>query len=445
MASMAFVYHRTIHFGDTDAAGVVFFPNYLAICHEAYEESLAAAGLELKSFFGEHAVVVPVSKSRAGLPPPACLWRQGRASCSRRPVGAGQFLPQLRIAPSRFSAKARREGAHRTRLHLVRHPRTPCSPPRDRSLDQSPLCLNQDRALLWLADGNQHPNQTNMGTTNHRRVEPASHAMASPSRRAFFGFFAACILICASAPAAESNIDSLRTSAEKGDPMAQYGLGMVYARGSGVPANSEEAFKWLRKSATQGNAFAQSYIGVMYAAGEGVGKDLGEAVKWYRKAAEQGDADAQCNLGVSYSLGQGVARDLVEARKWLRKAADQGHPTALFNLGDMYCSGTGVKKDLAEAAKWYRMAAEQGDTDAQFNLGMMYATGQGVKKDEVEALAWRNICANSGDKEAVRNREVLERRLGERKVLQAQRRSMQIVQLIDQNKAARAADPVTVP
>lgn len=62
---MSFEYHRTIHFGDTDAAGVVFFANYLVICHEAYEESLAAAGIDLKTFFRQHGVVVPVSKSRA--------------------------------------------------------------------------------------------------------------------------------------------------------------------------------------------------------------------------------------------------------------------------------------------------------------------------------------------------------------------------------------------
>ena len=70
---MAFAYQRTIHFGDTDAAGVVFFPNYLVICHEAYEESLAAAGIDLKSFFSEHAVVVPIAASRAEyLRPLAC-------------------------------------------------------------------------------------------------------------------------------------------------------------------------------------------------------------------------------------------------------------------------------------------------------------------------------------------------------------------------------------
>lgn len=62
---MPFSYERTIHFADTDAAGVVFFANYLRICHEAYEEALHEAGIELSSFFSDTGVVVPVSKSEA--------------------------------------------------------------------------------------------------------------------------------------------------------------------------------------------------------------------------------------------------------------------------------------------------------------------------------------------------------------------------------------------
>jgi 1,4-dihydroxy-2-naphthoyl-CoA hydrolase len=60
-----FSYERTIHFPDTDAAGVVFFANYLSICHEAYEEAVAAAGLPVRSFFADQGIVVPVSKSSA--------------------------------------------------------------------------------------------------------------------------------------------------------------------------------------------------------------------------------------------------------------------------------------------------------------------------------------------------------------------------------------------
>ncbi len=65
---MSFIYHRTIHFPDTDAAGVVFFANYLSICHEAYEEALAAAGVEMRSFFTASGVVVPITKSNADYP-----------------------------------------------------------------------------------------------------------------------------------------------------------------------------------------------------------------------------------------------------------------------------------------------------------------------------------------------------------------------------------------
>ncbi|MCL1493696.1 MAG: acyl-CoA thioesterase [Pseudanabaena sp. Salubria-1] len=56
-----FIYDRTIHFHDTDAAGVVYFANGLSICHEAYEASLAASGIELKSFFRGGAIAVPIT------------------------------------------------------------------------------------------------------------------------------------------------------------------------------------------------------------------------------------------------------------------------------------------------------------------------------------------------------------------------------------------------
>jgi 1,4-dihydroxy-2-naphthoyl-CoA hydrolase len=62
---MPFSYARTIHFPDTDAAGVVFFANYLAIAHEAYEEALAANGINLRTFFADTGTVVPIAKCEA--------------------------------------------------------------------------------------------------------------------------------------------------------------------------------------------------------------------------------------------------------------------------------------------------------------------------------------------------------------------------------------------
>lgn len=77
---MPFTYERAIHFPDTDAAGVTFFPNYLSICHEAYEESLAAAGISVRTFFAEQAIVVPVSKSSADYLRPLCCGDRVRVS-----------------------------------------------------------------------------------------------------------------------------------------------------------------------------------------------------------------------------------------------------------------------------------------------------------------------------------------------------------------------------
>lgn len=57
---MPFVYLRTARFQDTDAAGVVYFASVLSICHEAYEASLAAAEIELKSFFRGETIAVPI-------------------------------------------------------------------------------------------------------------------------------------------------------------------------------------------------------------------------------------------------------------------------------------------------------------------------------------------------------------------------------------------------
>jgi 1,4-dihydroxy-2-naphthoyl-CoA hydrolase len=53
-------YYRTIHFSDTDAAGVVYFSSLLSICHEAYENSLQLAGIALKTFFKSSETAIPI-------------------------------------------------------------------------------------------------------------------------------------------------------------------------------------------------------------------------------------------------------------------------------------------------------------------------------------------------------------------------------------------------
>jgi 1,4-dihydroxy-2-naphthoyl-CoA hydrolase len=57
---MSFTYERPVRFADTDAAGVVYFANILSICHEAYEASLETAGINLRAFFTNPDVAIPI-------------------------------------------------------------------------------------------------------------------------------------------------------------------------------------------------------------------------------------------------------------------------------------------------------------------------------------------------------------------------------------------------
>jgi 1,4-dihydroxy-2-naphthoyl-CoA hydrolase len=86
---MPFDYSRTIHFSDTDAAGVVYFAQILSICHEAYEASLQASGLDLRAFFSRGAIAVPITHTDADF---------------RRPLMCGDDIT-VRLTP-RLTAEA---------------------------------------------------------------------------------------------------------------------------------------------------------------------------------------------------------------------------------------------------------------------------------------------------------------------------------------------------
>ena len=70
-------------------------------------------------------------------------------------------------------------------------------------------------------------------------------------------------------------------------------MGVRYATGIGVIKNTVTAVKWWRLSAEQGDKLAQYNLGVMCARGQGIEKNVDEALKWYRKAAAQGHQGAR--------------------------------------------------------------------------------------------------------------------------------------------------------
>jgi 1,4-dihydroxy-2-naphthoyl-CoA hydrolase len=109
---MPFTYSCTVHFADTDAAGVVFFANYLRICHEAYEAALAAAGIELKSFFSKAGVMVPIAKSEASYLRP--LFPGDKLSVSCAPAALSGDSYEIRFEITRLGPPQKVAGRVRT-------------------------------------------------------------------------------------------------------------------------------------------------------------------------------------------------------------------------------------------------------------------------------------------------------------------------------------------
>jgi len=85
----------------------------------------------------------------------------------------------------------------------------------------------------------------------------------------------------------------------------------------------------------------------------------------------------------------------------------------------MYEKGQGVPQDHKEAVKWYRLAAEQGFASAQFHLGTFYEQGQGVSQDYVSAHMWWNIAGSNGFKSAVKNRNIVEKKMSKQQIEKA--------------------------
>ena len=90
-----------------------------------------------------------------------------------------------------------------------------------------------------------------------------------------------------------------------------------------------DALREWKPLAEQGNASAQFNLGRIYAKGTGVSQNHETAVKLFRFAAEQGLADAQNNLARMYYAGTGVPKDYVFAYMWANVAVTLGYKNAI--------------------------------------------------------------------------------------------------------------------
>jgi localization factor PodJL len=181
---------------------------------------------------------------------------------------------------------------------------------------------------------------------------PATAAMAAPT---------------ASAIAVPDAVQpkSLADAAKSGDPMALFEIGARYSDGrAGLPADPKEAATWYQLAADKGFAPAEYRVGSIYEKGTGVARDIDKAKQYYEQAANQGNASAMHNLAVLYASGALGKQDYASAANWFTKAANLGITDSQFNLAILCARGNGVAQDLTESYKWFAVAAKGGDKDA---------------------------------------------------------------------------------
>ena len=189
----------------------------------------------------------------------------------------------------------------------------------------------------------------------------------------------------------------LREMAARGNPNAQFELGLRLLGGEGLDKDLEQAVEWLEKSAAQQHPGAMNAMGTLTQEGMGVPKDEKKAIEWFKKSAKQGFPLAELNLADAYETGKGVEKDEAKSVEWLVRAAKQEVPQAQAAYGWKLEHGQGVAKDSSEAAAWYLRAAQQGLIAAQTHLAYMYYTGSGVPLDYRRAEAWYRFAARSDD------------------------------------------------
>jgi uncharacterized protein len=169
---------------------------------------------------------------------------------------------------------------------------------------------------------------------------------------------------------------TLQYAAEQGNPVAQWKLGRMYAKGDGVPHCDLRAFEYFSRIA---NSHADDY------------PDAPQAPFV---------ANAFVALGQYYLDGipnSNVKSDPERGRQMLSYAASYfGNADAQYRLARLYLDGRGgLERDTKQAARWLGLAAQKGQYQAQAVLGSMLFKGDAVPRQPARGLMWLTLARDS--------------------------------------------------
>jgi hypothetical protein len=182
--------------------------------------------------------------------------------------------------------------------------------------------------------------------------------------------------------------------AERGNPEAQYHLGMMYSNGIGVSKNPQKAFEWFRKAASSGEPLASYKVGCYYSGQfeSVVLIDMSKSLEYKLVAATAGYSLAQYDVGVDYY----DQNNFDDALRWWKLAANQGYSMALYNLSVIYKKGEIVPKDKVLAYSYFKLAKLTSENrinpNAQATLNDLKAAMSvtEIEKAEQTVSLWRS-------------------------------------------------------
>ncbi|MBI3776927.1 MAG: sel1 repeat family protein [Gammaproteobacteria bacterium] len=127
----------------------------------------------------------------------------------------------------------------------------------------------------------------------------------------------------------------------------------------------QERYKGRMELARGGDAEAQFNIGEMFEKGSGVHADLIKAFTWYEQAANQNHQKAQFKVAYMYYRGDGVTANPAKAFQLMIPLAKYGYVRAQYYLALMYETGAGTTRNMEQAQLWYSRAAVGGYAPAE--------------------------------------------------------------------------------
>ena len=192
-------------------------------------------------------------------------------------------------------------------------------------------------------------------------------------------------------------LENYQLAATKGDPMAQYNLGLMFEYGKGREVSWSLAEKFYQQSSNQGFAAAATALANICLHELNGACDKQKAIDLYRTAANAGDMTANYMLGIFSEKGRYVSVNLSNAVKFYQQAANSGDVKAKLALARLYLHGIGAAQDIQHAVSIYQELAAMNNANAQYHLALIYANGMLGEQMPIEGQKMLILAGQNGD------------------------------------------------